>query len=199
MKKALFVAMVVTLSVMMVGSAFALISNSRHDFASIGYSFASSEICKPCHTPHNAVVDVPLWAHSTSVGPWTPYGNSATLNATISMTSTSISGLCLSCHDGTVGLGDYIGGPGGTSTWANVNANLGSDLSNDHPISFNYNTVAAEDSEIIAGAGGLPLFGTGGTDMECATCHDPHNTPGVTKLLNNTNAGSALCLLCHNK
>lgn len=34
--------------------------------------------------------------------------------------------------------------------------------------------------------------------VECATCHDPHNTANGT-FLRKSNAGSALCLACHNK
>jgi len=37
--------------------------------------------------------------------------------------------------------------------------------------------------------------------MECASCHDVHNTKTVpgTKLLVKDSAGSELCLTCHNK
>ena len=34
--------------------------------------------------------------------------------------------------------------------------------------------------------------------VECASCHDPHNTTNGT-FLRRTNAGSGLCLTCHNK
>jgi len=34
--------------------------------------------------------------------------------------------------------------------------------------------------------------------VECSTCHDPHSTTNAT-FLRTSNAGSALCLACHNK
>ena len=39
---------------------------------------------------------------------------------------------------------------------------------------------------------------TVGPSVECASCHDPHNAANGT-FLRKTNAGSAVCLACHNK
>lgn len=39
---------------------------------------------------------------------------------------------------------------------------------------------------------------TFGPSVECASCHDPHNAANGT-FLRKTNAGSAVCLACHNK
>lgn len=47
----------------------------------------------------------------------------------------------------------------------------------------------------------LLLYTRAGDDLprvECASCHDPHNTTNGT-FLRRTNAGSGLCLTCHNK
>jgi predicted CXXCH cytochrome family protein len=35
--------------------------------------------------------------------------------------------------------------------------------------------------------------------IECVSCHDPHNTAGIDKLLVMSNRRSALCLTCHIK
>ena len=46
------------------------------------------------------------------------------------------------------------------------------------------------------------LFGTAGSrTMECASCHDVHNTASASNqnLLLISNTASALCLTCHNK
>ncbi|MCU7944903.1 MAG: hypothetical protein KZQ87_19725, partial [Candidatus Thiodiazotropha sp. (ex Cardiolucina cf. quadrata)] len=50
--------------------------------------------------------------------------------------------LCLSCHDGTIALGNMIN-PGVTndlgSTFVTGRALVGTDLSDDHPVSIMYN------------------------------------------------------------
>jgi predicted CXXCH cytochrome family protein len=85
--------------------------------------------------------------------------------------------------------------------------NLGTDLSNDHPISFSFDTALAtadgglkDPATASSGLGGtvnddLLLGGK----MECASCHDVHNSSNLSKLLVKSNAGSALCLTCHSK
>ena len=80
---------------------------------------------------------------------------------------------------------------------------MGTDLSDDHPISFTYDAaLATADGELATPSGGtvgtLPLFGASSDQMECATCHDVHDdTNGNFLLMDNT--ASALCLTCHNK
>ncbi|HEY3327121.1 MAG TPA: cytochrome c3 family protein [Novimethylophilus sp.] len=47
----------------------------------------------------------------------------------------------------------------------------------------------------------FPLFnnsGNVGPSVECASCHDPHSSTNAT-FLRISNAGSAVCLTCHNK
>jgi predicted CXXCH cytochrome family protein len=50
----------------------------------------------------------------------------------------------------------------------------------------------------------LPLFGTTAspsaqTQLECATCHEPHNKTGFPNFVRVTTSQSALCVRCHNK
>jgi predicted CXXCH cytochrome family protein len=84
---------------------------------------------------------------------------------------------------------------------------LGIDLSDDHPISFLYDgALATADGSLhdptTANSG---LGGTIDEDMlfggilQCASCHDVHNQGGFGNLLRVSNAGSALCLTCHDK
>jgi len=191
------------------------IVGSAHDFSGDGWN-ASGEICLPCHTPHNAYTFagagggtnqlVPLWNHTATTSSFTVYTSpSGTLNATDVGQPAGVSKACLSCHDGSVAL-DSFGGATGTTTISG-GALLGTDLSNDHPVTFTYNTaLATADGELhnpSAVASGLGstiandmLFND---KMECASCHDPHNTPGLASLLLKSNAASALCLTCHNK
>jgi predicted CXXCH cytochrome family protein len=184
----LFVAAIATVG-------FPQITGSAHDFS--GETWSGGEICIACHTPHNgaAVAGAVLWHHKLTTASFTPY-TSTTLNATLGQPSTS-SKLCLSCHDGTVALEDF--GGGGT-TFMTGGALVGTDLSNDHPVSFTY------DASLVTADGGLKAATDVnvaallvGGKVECASCHDVHNSGGIDKLLRVSNAASALCLTCHNK
>lgn len=184
---------------------FGQITGSAHDFS--GFTWSGGEICIACHTPHNAdgtVPNVPLWNHELSaVATYTLY-SSNTLNATMGQPSGS-SKLCLSCHDGTVALENFGGATGGI-TFVST-GNVGTNISDDHPISFDYDdALATADGELATPSSALS--GLGGTiaadmlfggQMQCGSCHDVHNGEGVTHLLLKTNAASALCLTCHTK
>lgn len=191
------------------GSAFAqTIVGTDHDLS--GVQGTGGEICVVCHTPHNAdtsVAEAPLWNHAVTTADFTVY-SSPTFDGGPSGQPGGASRLCLSCHDGTVAL-DAFGGGAGTA--GNViapgdAAYIGIDLSNDHPISFIY------DSALATSDGGLAdpataNSGLGGTidadmlfagNMECASCHDVHDST-ITPFLRVSNDASAMCLTCHNK
>ena len=106
--------------------------------------------------------------------------------------------------------GGNIGGTPGTATTGTV-----IDLSNDHPISIAYDTTADGTKKGSLRATGDPLTDWVGADtvgdllrngnVECGSCHDPHNGTndqalgGNVNFLRVGNAGSALCLGCHDK
>jgi predicted CXXCH cytochrome family protein len=182
------------------------IQGSAHDFSNDSWN-TSGQMCIVCHTPHNAdatVTNAPLWNHATTTATFTTY-NSATMEATTGQPDASAK-LCLSCHDGTVAVDNYST-QGGGSHYMVGGALIGTNLGDDHPISFTYN------SSLASSDGGLhdpstTNSGLGGTiaedmliggKMQCASCHDVHNGSGVAKLLRKSNAGSALCLTCHDK
>jgi predicted CXXCH cytochrome family protein len=186
--------------------AYAEISGSAHDFSR--ESWAEGQICLPCHTPHFATGDddAPLWNHETTTATYTLY-NRGSLDATTGQPR-GVSKLCLSCHDGTVAI-DSFGGRSG-SIFIDSDFHLGSDLSDDHPISFIFDdALATEDGELFPPSStpsGIPgSNGTIQTDMlvndslECSSCHDVHNANDFDELLVKSNDGSALCLTCHNK
>jgi predicted CXXCH cytochrome family protein len=189
---------------------FGAIANSAHDFSiDVPAWTPDSRICVACHTPHNSdttVSDAPLWNHELAVaGAFTPYGN--TLAGTVVGAPSSVSLLCLSCHDGVTFI-DAFGGASGAQTIQAWNpattANLTQDLTNDHPVSVVYNPV--NDLNALATASPAPFTGTiqsdflfPGDTVECSSCHDVHNKYGNTGLLKLDNTGSALCLLCHAK
>jgi predicted CXXCH cytochrome family protein len=182
------------------------ITGSAHDFSSESWN-PTGEICAPCHTPHHAdltVTDAPLWNHTVTQATFQLY-QSSTFDARDISQPTGRSKLCLSCHDGTVAV-DSFGGRIG-SHYVRVENTIGTDLRNDHPISFTYDdALAAVDRGLFPpSTKSSGLGGTVQTDMlfsnklECSSCHDAHNTAGIPKLLLKSNVGSALCLTCHDK
>jgi len=185
---------------LMAGNAAAVITGSAHDFSSEGWS--GGKVCGVCHTPHNsdATFQAPLWNHGTTAATFTFYDSSTMDSTTGEPDGTSKA--CLSCHDGTVAL-DSFGGATGSTTITGT-ALLGTDLSNDHPVSFIYDAaLATADGELTTPAGDgsavgdVPLFSG---KVECSSCHDVHNNAGTSaSLLVKDNAGSALCLTCHTK
>jgi predicted CXXCH cytochrome family protein len=195
-------ATVIMAAVLTGGVAWPDIRGSAHDFSS--QSWAAGQICVVCHTPHNGQTAlVPLWNRQATTATFTMY-SSPTFDASAGQPG-GASKACLSCHDGTVALDSYGGNTG--STYLTGPTLLSSDLSNDHPVSFVF------DSALAAADGGLRnpatapsgLLGTIRQDMlfndtmECASCHDVHNSYSQPGLLVKSNAGSALCLTCHNK
>lgn len=181
------------------------IQTSAHDFSSAAWNI-DGEICIVCHTDHNGNVAVdaaPLWNHTVPQTQYIPY-TSATFDAKAGQ-PTGTSKICLSCHDGSVAL-DSFGGKTGNS-YLTGSANLGTDLSNDHPVSFVY------DPGLSLKDGGLadPLSDASGLGssidndllfrhrLECTSCHDVHNKQGNPGLLVINNTKSRLCLTCHEK
>ncbi len=198
-----------------IGSAFAVISNSAHDFSSATSWNPSQQLCGVCHVPHNSGSTIaPLWGHTLSTATYTVYSTSISpsLNAVVGQPSAS-SRACLSCHDGTVAVNAFGGNTG--NVFLTGGDNLGTDLSNDHPVSFTYDAaLATADGTLrdptttaVASLGAGRTITTGmliGGRLECSSCHDVHADKGASatggnKLLLVSNSGSVLCLTCHNK
>lgn len=197
------------------------IVGSKHDFTSgaatyKGTNNATGQVCIYCHAPHNnqSAAGTLLWNRAASAAVYTPY-SSPTMNGTPVAAVGAISKVCLSCHDGTIAVDSYGTFTGATSVTGV--ALIGPNLSNDHPISFTYDTaLATADGALKDPSTANVTIGTGGTNtgtiaakmlfsgkLECASCHDVHNTVSRTavqsKLVVMTTAGSALCVSCHNK
>jgi predicted CXXCH cytochrome family protein len=204
---------VVTLVALAVGSAQAQgIVGSRHDFSSTGWDWdfmhgGSNEICIPCHTPHDSetVVAGALWNHELSTATYSLY-SSLTLDATVDQ-PVGVSKLCLSCHDGSVAL-DSWGGQTGSVFWGSGHDDvMGTELDDDHPISFIYDeNLASNDGQLFDPTTGLS--GLGGTidgdllfdsRVECASCHDVHDGLGTEYLLRVSDPETGLCRICHDK
>lgn len=165
---------------------------------------------------------LPLWNHSVTTQVFAPYdpGPDKPLSGSKHPQSVdyfdkvgSVSLLCLSCHDGTVAVNEYGHAPQDTKSRSSGGSTIadqykiGKDgyLLNHHPIGFDYDSVAAEDTEIYDSA--TAQFGTTPVSnylwngkMECSTCHAVHNTGNSgEKFLYVSDVNSNLCLSCHAK
>ncbi len=190
------------------GNVLAGLAGTAHDFSMRAWN-PGGELCRPCHTPHNAdttsIDDVPLWNHETTTSTFTTY-DSSTFDGTSTITQPTGSSLaCLSCHDGSVAL-DSFDGETGWAYMAIGDLRLGTDLTDDHPISFEYSTtLATEDGELFDPA--TTSSGLGDTIqndllfgdlMQCASCHDVHDDTN-SPFLRISSSGSQICLTCHDK
>ena len=184
--------------------AWGEIAGSAHDFWIPGGGAPGSEgggdTCIFCHAPHTAVPGRPLWNRRLPTLVYTPYSSSS-MQAKPGQ-PTGSSKLCLSCHDGTIALGALARGRAPVGRFGRVagRPNLGTDLSDDHPISFVYDAaLAAEDGELVhpdtlTGAVKLDING----EMQCMSCHDAHANLYEDFLLEDPQF-SVLCKRCHAK
>lgn len=167
------------------------------------------QVCIFCHTTHSASPIAPLWNRAMSPQAYLVYA-SRSLDANPGQ-PTGDSKLCLSCHDGTIALGSVlrrggsvagIGAPipmrGGVTTMPHGRANLGTDLRDDHPISFTYDSSLAGKDGRLRDPFALPphIKLDLNRELQCTTCHDAHNNAfGKFLVMRNTN--SELCTSCH--
>ncbi|MBI5921631.1 MAG: hypothetical protein HY847_08240 [Betaproteobacteria bacterium] len=185
---------------------YAEIATTKHNLSVSGpgtrKSTNEAEVCVFCHAPHNSSPSGQLWNRRVGAS-YTPYTSST--RKSIAGQPNGASLLCLSCHDGTIALGEVrsrgtaISMAGGAMSG---NSLLGTDLSNDHPVSFVY------DAALVSSRGELASPATlarpskvrldGSNRMQCTACHDPHDNANG-KFLVVANTSSALCNTCHIK
>ncbi len=204
-------------------TARAGILGSPHDFS--GYTQWNTDpsdpatVCGVCHVPHHADSSVvPLWGHQTTSSAFKMYNQAnvpvSSMQAAVAASPNGPSLACLSCHDGTVAINTYGGSPQyGGSPWApqapgsqgqyiTNSANLGTDLTHSHPISFQYTaalvgtgpnqdqwlynpdttTVLTPSSGAFVPGNNMTVNGfllNGNHTVECTSCHDVHNQNGT--------------------
>ena len=191
------------------------IRNTKHNLSVTGpgevRATAEDELCVFCHTPHGAsqAAPAPLWNRELSGSTYIPY-TSSSIDAIGIGQPGGTSKLCLSCHDGTIAIGSVnvlngsvsdgnpntaeinmtgtgIGGtmPEGQGENTGFTRRLGTDLTNDHPISFTYNDgLAIVDGELRLPSatpeignrvpGVRPEVPLIDDQLQCTACHDPH-------------------------
>lgn len=211
MKTTITIVLAVILGLGLAVTSFAGIAGSAHDLTGLAGT-GSDEICIYCHTPHNSTNGngVPLWSMTVSAGTtgYTSY-SSQTLDATIPEdVLVGPSRICMTCHDGTIAMNSAVVGASAVTmdSIADTTAVLGTDLSNDHPIGFDYSAISVSVDTEIRDENANPL-GNGmivdalyqGTTMTCASCHEVHEPGDSGYFLLTENVASALCLACHDK
>jgi len=197
--------------------ASATVAATKHNFSVFSSAavktVTTTRICVFCHAPHNTNPSGPMWNRADSGATYNIY-QSDTVVATMGQ-PTGSSKLCLSCHDGTIAIGSLLNlsggpanlpvtGPGVTSgkmTTAST-AFVGTDLRDDHPISFDYALSSPANVEIKAAAS-LPaevkLEKSNKKSMvQCTSCHDPHGTIYPSFMVEPLENG-VLCEACHDK
>jgi hypothetical protein len=169
----------------------------------------------------------PLWSHTINNKTYTAYV-SPTFNTENSIADPLIgpSRLCMSCHDGVIAVDQHYGS--NTPNTSGTDART-SDLfdgiavgkasvttptvGNTHPIGFDLGDITQakypfirQDLNTNNGAlAGKKLADLGYKEngknyMTCASCHDVHNRENTgTYFLYDVQAGSAICLMCHDK
>jgi predicted CXXCH cytochrome family protein len=192
------------------GSKSALI-NSKHDFRATSSanvrSVSGTDACVFCHTPHNATPGSYLWNHQLSSRDFPAYSSSTLQSTVTAISPQDTSKLCLSCHDGTIALGDTVND--GSIAFAQGNgytlpgsssSNLAGDqtFANDHPFGFIPHVGGETQNPPALDAVRLDKNGK----VQCVSCHDPHREdadPVTRKFLVKTNQASGMCLTCHQK
>ena len=186
------------------GQVGAKLSGTKHNLSSSGPGpvkvAGEPEMCKFCHTPHSARPVAPLW-NRTDPGTYYRTYESSTLVATVGQ-PTGSSRLCLSCHDGTIALSQTYNSRNAPSGSIHISpqssAYLGTDLSDDHPISFAYTSGLTARKRGLSDPSLLPkhLRLDNNKQLQCTTCHNPHSNK-YGKFLTMSNVQSQMCQACH--
>jgi predicted CXXCH cytochrome family protein len=164
--------------------------------------------CTFCHAPHSGLGGIsPLWNQKYSNASYTPYTSSTYVEQGNTKPTLGItSSLCLSCHDGTVGVGQSQAyGPLPVVGSMNSVDSFGATLTGSHPFSLvlpmkdSADLVASliSQSKTADPTGAVKLISG---NIECTSCHDPHiqNIDQVAQnFLVRDSSNAQMCLACH--
>lgn len=159
-----------------------------------------TQICAFCHTPHKPALGPGLWNRRVSNFSQ-PYQSSTAVAEPGTLGGSSV--LCLSCHDGTIALGEMLKPPRGNGesagnlrrTFLTGRSRFGTNLSNHHPIGFNYSPSLHNANPELADPNSIDLPLEDG-EMQCTVCHDPHST-NYPPFLHKPSLNGELCTTCH--
>ena len=142
------------------------IAGTKHDFSS---SDGGVGLCTFCHTPHRAISTLLLWNHTLSANTFAwdvPTTTAGTSFPTFrGDTYKGPTARCLSCHDGSVAIGDIAWWRGESPAspldntkhgeGSRVNIGLGGNLAGNHPVAmpFPYQQTASTYNGVTTGSG----------------------------------------------
>jgi len=164
--------------------------------------------CTICHAPHSGLGGVtPLWNQKLSTSPYVPYTSSTYHQQGNTQPPLGVtSSLCLSCHDGTVAIGQSAayGKLPLNGQMYNMDS-FGTTLTGSHPFSLVTplkDTASLAESLVSQGktadATGAVKLVNG--NVECTSCHDPH-VQSIDRIAQNflvrDSSNGQLCLACH--
>lgn len=193
----------------------ATIANTKHDLSASSTAAVKSDsqtdTCVFCHVAHNSqpAVARPLWSHTmtTTNLTWAPTTTVRGTALPTSITSVQLAGsrACMSCHDGTVALGDLFNGTGGTVSGPNVTAGKltgGVNFLNPAAMESNHPLGVAKPVAVpgFTGFKNVPSTSAVNYDsngfVQCDSCHNPHDNT-YAPFLKIDNTGAAICVTCH--
>lgn len=167
----------------------------------------ASQACLYCHAPHSGLGGItPLWDQQLSTAIYTTYESSTYVEKSGQPLLGADSSLCLSCHDGTVAVGQTVAYSRipitGTMKSQDV---FGTALQSSHPFSLVLPLKDSADLVATLVSQGKTSDPTGRVklvngNVECTSCHNPHVQAGDTLNLNFLSVDSSsskLCLDCH--
>jgi predicted CXXCH cytochrome family protein len=187
--------------------------NSVHNMNSVSNDDVQMRVCAFCHTPHHALSDNdadynPLWSHTFTSEVYSEY-QSPTLQSAddgIDVLAGS-SRLCMSCHDGAIAVDQHYSFTGADvrtgDGWNEIAVGAGGDLSNDHPIGFDYAEVGGTVDMSGGSMTDVTVIGSGdGKDPEIRGTAtplwgNPDRTVGDLMLDNGTGEMIMTCGSCH--
>ena len=166
------------------------------------------DACLYCHVPHSGVQNPngALWSQTLSTQVYKSYTSTTLHNTGLQPMLGGDSSLCLSCHDGTVAVGQ-------TQPFGQIQMSgsmypadkFGTDLQGSHPFSLKTPMVDAPDLVQSLASSHTTADPTGAVKLinnsvECTSCHTPHSqmVDAVSKnfLVRDSSSGQ-LCLSCH--
>ena len=164
--------------------------------------------CTFCHAPHSGVGgNTPLWNQTLSTQTYTPYTSTTyKQQGSAQPILGKSSSLCLSCHDGTVAIGQTAayGKIPVTGSMNNMDV-FGTNLGGSHPFSLVLPIKDAPDLAASLAAQGVTADPTQAVklvagNVECTSCHNAH-VQGIDTVAQNflvrDSSNGQMCLACH--
>jgi predicted CXXCH cytochrome family protein len=166
---------------------------------------ARPDACAYCHAPHSGL-NVGLWNQKLTTQTYSLYSSDTEANLMRQPTLGYSSNQCLSCHDGTVGVGTTVAYGQVTMHGSMYTQDVfGSNLQSSHPFSLQLPLKDNIDLVATLTTSGKTADTTGAVrliagNVECISCHNPHvqaRDPISRNFLVMNSANGAMCLSCH--